>query len=170
MITEAERMSNIKQNKLYRKRSHNDRDDKDSHKISSLKMKKHSRSRSRSRDRAEKYYVSDYSSQCRAKLKQTYQRPKDNDDCYQQTMSVSSRMKNWKKDKIGEKGHKVIELSEPKEIDLGNIVSSTTEINENKAIGGTCVLTEAEMNKLGARIVKAELMGDNVCLQCYKRH
>lgn len=161
MITEAERMSNVKQNKLYCKRSHNDRNDKDSHKISSLRMGKHSRSRSR--DRAEKYNISDYSSQCRAELKQSYQRPKDNDDYCQQTVSVSSRMKNWKKDKIDEKGRKVIELpaSEPKEIDLGNI-NSVNEVNENKGID-TCVLTEAEMNKLGARIVKAELMGDNVC-------
>ncbi|XP_024885751.1 CWF19-like protein 2 [Temnothorax curvispinosus] len=154
MITEAERVSSAERNKLYRKRSHNDRNNEDSYRISGLRMRKHSRSRSKSRDRVEKHTTSDYSSQRRAELKQTYQRPKDNDDYYQRTMPASSRMKNWKKDKE----RQVIELpaSEPKEVDLGNI-NSTNDMDEGQSI----VLTEAEMNKLGARIIKAELMGDD---------
>lgn len=58
----------------------------------------------------------------------------------------------------------VIELPayEPKEVDLGNI-NSMNEI-EDKGFG---VLTEAEMNKLEARIIQAELMGDDVRLLFY---
>lgn len=163
MIIEAEERSNTKRNKLCHKRSRNDRNDKDSHRISSPNVRKYSRSRSR--DRAEKYNTSDYS-QRYGELKRTFQIPKDS-DYYQRTMPSGSRMKNWKKDKNDEKGRQVIELpmSEPKKVDLENI-NGTNEIDKDKDIG-TCILTEAEMNKLGARIIKAELMDDDVCFLFY---
>lgn len=163
MITEAEKRSDAKQSKLYHKRSHNDRND--SHRISSPNMRKHSRSRNR--DCVEKYNVSDYSQRCR-KLKQIFQIPKDNNDYYRQTMPSSSGVKNWKKDKGNEKEYQVIELPTPetKDVNLGNI-NSTNETDKDKDID-TCTLTEAEMNKLGARIIKAELMGDDVCFLFYK--
>lgn len=159
MITEAEKRSN--QNKPYHKRSCSDRNDKDSRRISGSNVRKHSRSRSRSRNR-EKYNTSDYSSQRRGELKRTFQIPKDNNDYSQQTMSATSRMKNWKIDKSDGKKRHVVELprSEPRKVDLGNI-NSTNEIDKARGIG-ECILTEAEMNKLGARIIKAELMGDDV--------
>ncbi|KAL0133790.1 hypothetical protein PUN28_001038 [Cardiocondyla obscurior] len=160
MIIKAERISNAEQNKLHHKRSHNDRSDKNSYRIS--KKTKHSRSRSRSREGAEKYNKLDYSLQCRTVLKQTYQKPKDDDDYYQQATPVSNRVKNWKKDKNLEKERDIVKLSksESKEsFDLGNI-NNANEIDECKNVDEH-VLTEAEMNKLGARIVKAELMGDD---------
>lgn len=167
MISEAERaVATARQKKLYSKGSHNDRNDKDSHGISGLRIRKHSRSRSKSRDRVEICTMSDGSSQRRAESKPTYQRPRDNDDSYlQQTTLVRSRTRNWKKDKSErEKGEsQVVELSpvaEPKEVDSGN-VNSMNEIAKAKDRGAD-VFTEAEMNKLGARIIKAELMGDDV--------
>jgi len=163
MIVEAERMSKAQQNKSYRKRCHNDKNVKDTSKISSSRIRKYSRSRSRSRsrDRDRKYNTPNYSSQHRTELKQTYCKSKDND--YQQTMPTSSCIKNWKKTKNDGKRCQVTELPafEPEEIDLGNI-NSTNEMDEDKGI-----LTETEMNKLGARIIKAELMGDDVCLLLY---
>jgi len=160
MIVEAERMSKAQQNKSYRKRCHNDKNVKDTGKISSPR-RKYSRSRSRSRDRDGKHNTSNYSSQYRTELKQTYCKSKDND--YRLTMPTSSCIKNWKKAKNDGKRCQVTELPapEPKEIDLGNI-NSTNEMDED-----TDILTEAEMNKLGARIIKAELMGDDVRLLFY---
>lgn len=160
MIVEAERMSNAEQDKSYCKRHQNNRNDKSSNRISSPRIRK--RSRSRSRDCAQKYNTYDYSLQRRTRLKEICQKPKDN-DYYQQTASTSSCIKNWKKDKSNEKRRKITELpaSEPKEIDLRNINSM------NKMGKGISVLTEAEMNKLGARIIKAELMGDDVRLLFY---
>lgn len=163
MIVEAEKMSNAEQDKLYCKKYHNNRNDKDSHRISSPRIRK--RSRSRSRDRSKKYNTFNYSLQRRTRLKQICQKPKDNDD-YQQTVSTSSCVKNWKKDKGNEKRRsEITELlaSEPKEVDLRNI-NSMNKMDRDKGIS---ILTEAEMNKLGARIIKAELMGDNVRLLFY---
>lgn len=161
MIVEAERMSNA-QDKSYCKRHQNNRNDKNSNRISSPRIRK--RSRSRSRDRAQKYNTYDYSLQRRTRLKEICQKPKDN-DYYQQTAPTSSCIKNWKKDKSNEKRREITDLpaSEPKEIDLRNI-NSTNKMGRDKGIS---VLTEAEMNKLGARIIKAELMGDDVRLLFY---
>ncbi|XP_011874812.1 PREDICTED: CWF19-like protein 2 [Vollenhovia emeryi] len=160
MISQAEGMSDAKRSKSYckSKRLHDDRDDRDAYRISSQRPRRSSRSRSRSRDRAEKRDTSDYSSQRRAGLKRTCQRPKDNDDYYHQALPAVSRTKNWKKYKNDDK---VVELpaSAPRQVDLGSINSATDE--DDGVAGASAVLTEAEMNKLGARIVKAELMGDN---------
>lgn len=176
MISEAERaVATARQTKLYSKGSHSNRNDKDPHGISGLnrRIRKHSRSRSKSRDRAEssKLLATDYSSQRRAESKPTYQRPRDDDDSYlRRTTLANSRTRNWKKDK-GES--QVVELPprvtdcEPKEVDSGN-VNSTNEIGKaTKDCGGAGVFTEAEMNKLGARIIKAELMGDDVWASCF---
>ncbi|XP_012530509.1 CWF19-like protein 2 isoform X2 [Monomorium pharaonis] len=163
MIVEAERMSNRteEQNKPYRQRSHNDRNDEESPKISSHKMKRHSRSRSRSRSRncIRKYNPSSYSLQHRTEFKKMYKKFKDKDDYYysRQPMPATSGRKNWKKDKSDKEKCQVAEspIGESKQIDITN----TDEIKvEDKSID---VLTEAEMNKLGARIIKAELMGDD---------
>ncbi|XP_018339088.1 PREDICTED: CWF19-like protein 2 isoform X2 [Trachymyrmex septentrionalis] len=160
MIVEAEKMSKTQQNKSYHKICYNDKNDRDSHRISSPRIRKRlrSKSRSRSKDRAEKYNT-DYSSEHHTVLKQTYRKPKDSDTYYQQTMPANSRMKNWKKDKSDEKRYPITELSvsEPKQVDLRNI-NNTNRMDKDKGVG---VLTEAEMNKLGASIIKAELTGDN---------
>ncbi|XP_011064270.1 PREDICTED: CWF19-like protein 2 [Acromyrmex echinatior] len=166
MIIESERMSNTQQNKSYHKRCYNDKNDRDSHRISSSRIRKRlrSKSRSRSKDRARKYNTSDYSSQHHTGLKQNYHKPKDNDNYHQQTMPAnSSRIKNWKKNKSDEKRYPITELpvSEPKQVDLWNInnnTNNTNGIDKNKVVD---VLTEAEINKLGANIIKAELMGDD---------
>ncbi|KYQ51586.1 CWF19-like protein 2 [Trachymyrmex zeteki] len=161
MIIEAERMSNTRQNKLHHRRHYNDKNDRDSHRISSPRIRKRlrSKSRSRSKDRAGKYNTPDYSSHHRTELKQTYRKPTDNDNYYQRTVPANSSIKNWKKDKSSEKRCSVTELpvSESKEVDLRNI-NSPNEIDKGKDVG---VLTKAEMNKLGARIIKAELTGDD---------
>lgn len=96
-----------------------------------------------------------------------YQRPKEDDDYYQQAerASNSSRVKNWKKDKDEDiKLESETFSSESKDTNVEKISDSKeadkkADKNENK----TDVLSEAEMNKLGARIVKAEIMGDEVC-------
>lgn len=161
MIVEAERMSNAQQNKPYYKRCDSEKNNEDSHRISSWRTRKHFKSRSRSRDRAGRYDTPEYSSQQHCtELKRTYRKPKDNDD-YQQIVPASSRIKNWKKDKSDERRGEVTEFyaSEVKEGDSGNIYN-TNETSEGDDVG---VFTEAEMNKLGARIIKAELTGDDVC-------
>ncbi|XP_018052966.1 PREDICTED: CWF19-like protein 2 isoform X2 [Atta colombica] len=144
MIVEAERMSNTQQNKSYHKSCYNDKNDRDSHRISNPRIRKRSKSRSRSKDCAGKYNTLDYSLQHHTELKRTYRKPKDNDNYYQQTLPVnSSRIKNWKKDKSSEKRYLITELpvSEPK-INLWNI-NSTNGIDK-----GVGVLTDAEINKL----------------------
>lgn len=177
MIINAEKMSNAEQNKLHFKKHYND-GHKNSHRISSSRLKNHSRSRSRSKERTGKYNTSDYFS--RHMEKKNYQRPKASDNYYQQTAhnstrpkdndnyyqqnihgSISSHIKNWKKDKRDERKHEseLIESSKLEETKIENI-SNIHETDKDKNIG---ILTEAELNKLGAKIIKAEIMGDNVC-------
>lgn len=69
-------------------------------------------------------------------------------------------MKNWKKDndKNNDRKYEGSELpaSQSKETnEKGNV----SEVDKGEGSG---ILSEAEMNKLGARIVKAEIMGDEV--------
>lgn len=155
MIIKAEKMSNAKQKKHY-----NDRCNKDFHGTSSSRLRNRSRSRSRSRECTGKYSTSEYFSR-HIKKKPSYQRPKDSDDYYQQTThkSASNRIKNWKKDKSDERKDEseLIELSKSRETETENI-SNMNKMDKNTNVG---ILTEAEMNKLGARIIKAEIMGDN---------
>lgn len=118
-----------------------------------------SRSRSRSRERTGKYNTSDYVPQYTGK-KQVNKKPKDNNDLYQQSAHRSSSCtKNWKKDnKNNDRKCEAVEsvVSRSSEIDAQSNVS---EVDKDKDLG---VLSEAEMNKLGSRIVKAEITGDEV--------
>lgn len=176
-------MSNTEQNKLYFKKHYND-GHKGSNRISSSRLRNRSRSRSRSKERTGKYNTSDYFSQRRMEKKQSYQRPKDSDNYYQQTTHNSTRskdndnyyqqnihkstshIKNWKKDRRDERKHEseLIESSKLEETKIENISNIHDETDKDKNID---ILTEAEMNKLGAKIVKAEIMGDNVCYYIY---
>ncbi|KAL6265373.1 hypothetical protein P5V15_002172 [Pogonomyrmex californicus] len=155
MIAKAESMSNAEQNKKsYYKRYCNERNDKDLHGNFDL-GREHSRS---SGERARK--VDQLSQRC-VELKQNYRKPENNDDYHQQTVPTSSRIKSWKKDKNGDKRCKdVIELPTfdhpSREVD--SVFDNTSTTNSNKDID---VLTETQMNKLGARVIKAELMGDD---------
>lgn len=160
MIAKAERMSNSEQDKFYHKS--NNKNNRNSWRTSNSRKRNHSRSksRSRSRERTGKYNTH-YSAQS-TEQKQMYQRPKENDDYYQQTahMSSSSRIKNWKKDKDNDgKCESESSLSGLKETSADRI-NNANEITKSENTG---VLSEAEMNKLGARIIKAEIMGDEVC-------
>lgn len=155
MIINAEKMSNAEQNKYFKKHYNVNRHNKDLHRISSSRLRNRSRSRSRSRERTGKY-TPDYFSH-HIKKKQSFQRPNDSDNYYQQTThsSTTSRLKN--SDRKHESG--LIESSKLEETKTKNI-SNINEMDKNKNID---ILTEAEMNKLGAKIIKAEIMGDNVC-------
>lgn len=154
MIINAEKRSNT-ENKYFKKHYNVSRHNKDSHGISSSRLRNRSRSRSRSKERTGKYNIPDYFSR-HVKKKQSFQRPKDNDNYYQQTIHSSiSRPKT--SDRKHESG--LIESLKLEETKTENI-SNINEMDKNKNIE---ILTEAEMNKLGARIIKAEIMGDNVC-------
>lgn len=89
-----------------------------------------------------------------------FKKPKA-DDSYSFSSSKrdSSGPKKWQKPEIREKllkeKYESIEASK-------KILSSNHEINSDNEI-----LTEEEMNKLGAKIVKAEIMGNNVSLLIY---
>lgn len=161
MIAKAERMSNSEQDKFHHKRLYDDRSNKSGWRTSSSRIKNHSksRSRSRSRERTGKHstcYLSKSTGQ-----KQKYQRPKENDDYYQQTahMSSSSRQKHWKKNMDDRKYESESSSFELKETNVDRI-RDANEVNKNENSG---VLSEAEMNKLGAKLIKAEIMGDEVC-------
>jgi len=146
-------MSNTEQNTSYKKYDRN----KDLHRNS--RKKNYSKSRSRSKERTGKHSTSDYLFQHHtSQWKETYQRLKVDDNYYQKNERgcTSNHVKNWKKSK--DDGRKP-ESPKLKETSRENINTNVKDKNED--IG---LLTEAEMNKLGARIIKAELMGDNVCM------
>ncbi|EZA50349.1 CWF19-like protein [Ooceraea biroi] len=165
MIAKAEKMSSAETDKSNYKRYYNDKNNQDLHRNSDSEIKNYlpkssSSSRTRSHEN-ERYKTSNYRSRY-VEQQQTYQKPKDdnNDDFFNQTTAhkfSSNRIKNWKKDKTREKKCETIsELDKPSEkTDVAN-PSKTNEEEKNESI-----LTEAEMNKLGARIIKAELMGDD---------
>lgn len=147
MIIKAEQMSSSEQITSYHKKYDKN---KDLHR--SLERKNHSRSRSRSKEQATKC-TSDYKFQHNtSQQKQISQRHKVS-DYYQEAAhgSSSNQIKNWKKIKDNEK---TPDSSQLKETNLENI---NTNVVDNKDL-----LTEAEMNKLAAKIIKAELMGDDV--------
>lgn len=166
MIAKAERISNSEQDKFYHKRSCDDRSNKRSWRTSSSRIRNRSRSRSRSRERIGKYNTGQ---------KQIYQTSKENGD-YQKAahMSSSSRIKKWKRSTNGdqkcesESSSSRLKETALKETELEEIELKETDADRissaNEAVKSenTGVLTEAEMNKLGARIIKAEIMGDEV--------
>lgn len=152
-------MSNTEQNTSHHKKY--DRNNKDSHRSS--RRKDHLRFRSRSKERRGKHDTSDCSFKHHTlQQKQTYQRPNVNDDYYQEIAhgSTSTCTKNWKKTKDDGKKYESFKLKETMEGSMEHV--STNVLDKNKDNG--CI-TEAEMNKLGAKIIKAELIGDDVC--CY---
>lgn len=94
------------------------------------------------------------------KQKWEYKKPMY-DDCFKNTSIYEknySSKRNWQKDKISNKKEEnqlVSSASELKNISPQNDINTIDE--EAKEIKH---LTEAEMNKLGAKIVKAEIMGN----------
>ncbi|EFN77364.1 CWF19-like protein 2 [Harpegnathos saltator] len=163
MIAKAERISNSEQENSYHKKSHND-SNKSSWRASSSRRKNHSRSKSRSKSRSRsrsrernRKHSTHYSSQS-TRQKQMYHKPKENDDYYQLAahISSSSRVKNWKKDKDDRKYESESSSSRLKET-IPDRISDTKEVDKKE---NTDILSEAEMNKLGAKIIKAEIMGD----------
>lgn len=150
MIIKAEEVSNTGQTCHKKYHENHKKYDKSLHR--SLKRK--NRSRSRSKERTRKYNTSDDLFHHTSQQKQTYPRSKVN-DYHRETAheSTNDRIKNWKKTK--DDGKKS-DSSKLKEISVENI--HTNVIDKNKVVGP---LTEAEMNKLAAKIIKAELMGDD---------
>ncbi|XP_017889283.1 CWF19-like protein 2 [Ceratina calcarata] len=138
-------------------------------------------SRSTKYSRNDKYKkYDDYRSNDRQKQK--YRKPMD-DDCFDSSYRTShSGRKNWQKCKPAESHRNVSESKNSYTSSSGSISTDVPEIRETHSnaptarsptnstsnlttsipeIGGSKLLTEAEMNKLGAKIAKAEIMGDN---------
>lgn len=164
MIATAEKASNSKQDKVH-KRYYNDRSNRDKREKSFSCRRSYSRSRSRSpkskiREYSGKHSTSIFLSH-HAEQKRIYQRPKDDNNPHQSTHRSTSSTKNWKKNKDNETNCKH-EKSKPevKKVDVQQI-SNIHESDTNKSV------TEIDMNKLGAKIIKAELMGDNVRYHCF---
>ncbi|XP_046835525.1 CWF19-like protein 2 [Vespa crabro] len=116
----------------------------------------HSSYRSRNFDREQKYesYRSDRSSR-----KPNYQKPTDDGDRhYTSALSKSNShsQRNWQKD--NGKSKKQLESNV-------EIINEEISKKDNKVFDintqSNDILTKEEMNKLGAKIIKAELMGDN---------
>ncbi|KOC59276.1 CWF19-like protein 2 [Habropoda laboriosa] len=88
--------------------------------------------------------------------KQEYKKPTD-DNCFNNTSYKSNHTnkKNWQKSKMSDKTEEN-QLNSNMVVlkSISNDNTNDTEVKEIKS------LTEAEMNKLGAKIVKAELMGN----------
>lgn len=162
MIAKAESQASNAGSRRYHQKYHDKKSSRDRHRDFDSGIREHSRFRSDSKERSRtrgKYSTFDRSSEDMG-YKRNYQKPKDHDD-YQERIhrSYSSHSKkNWKKDK-GHDNDKKTEQSPPKlkQTDTGN-TNNAVETDESESI----VLTEDEMNKLGAKLVKAEIMGDQV--------
>ena len=118
------------------------------------------RSRSRSQDRHKQHKNYD-SPRYEKQQKHKYKKPMD-DDCSTNTSYKmhSSSTKKWQRAKIADKTEESQFDSDPRKIETISIQSNS---NSNKdGIKSTEIkpITEAEMNKLGAKIVKAEIMGN----------
>ncbi|XP_053972926.1 CWF19-like protein 2 [Hylaeus volcanicus] len=158
MISEAERGSEkqISENIAY----NNKRFKSQSH-LRQNKRYRDFRSTSKSQDRNE--HRNEYRSHDDLKYekwpKQKYKKPID-DDCVVSTShkTHSSAVKKWQRPKMSDKIEKNeldSNASEIKAIDTQN--NSNINYSESEE---TKSLTKAEMNKLGAKIVKAEIMGN----------
>ncbi|XP_043253337.1 CWF19-like protein 2 [Colletes gigas] len=165
MISEAERTSgNIVDNSKKFKfknqlRKHEKYNDNGQHSYSSTESKRdcHFRSMSKSQDEHKQYRAHD--SLQYAKQKQKYKKPMD-DNCVANTSYKThhSTTKKWQKKEMTEETKKNeldTNVSELKTISVEN--KSNVDDFESKEMKS---LTEAEMNKLGAKIVKAEIMGN----------
>ncbi|KAG7199982.1 hypothetical protein KM043_014407 [Ampulex compressa] len=93
------------------------------------------------------------------KQKQKFKRPVDDDYHGQSSSRSYSRTKNWVKDKVHDKVVEHSSNSSPLNSKECNALKDNADIQRKcESDEG---LTEAEMNKLGAQIVKAEIMGDS---------
>lgn len=79
------------------------------------------------------------------------------------TNSTSTSTKNWQKPEIKERNYKQQKQQMEEDKIKLEVSESTKELKTEKGAGNDeqKVLTEAEMNQLGAKIVKAEIMGDD---------
>lgn len=174
MIAKAENMSHDEKDKSSYKRYSSDKNKQDLHKNSNSVMKDYlrskSESKSRSRTRENGTTKSNYQSRY-IEQQRSYQKPKDIDDFLKQTTAQtfsSKQNKNWKKNKqCDEKCDTIIFPSKPENTSIETNRSETNKEEKNTSKNTSKTLTEAEMNKLGAKIIKAELMGNNVCYHFY---
>lgn len=159
MIAEADRScSKYNQRNFQRSRAPYERNHNDKYSNRHRESEQdHSRYRSRNWDREQKY--ESYRSE-KPSCKPNYQKPTDDGDRhYTSAMSKSNshRVKNWQKD--NGKGKNQLESSV-------ETITEETSVRDNEVFNTNAqsndILTKEEMNKLGAKIIKAELMGDDV--------
>nr|XP_031839933.1 CWF19-like protein 2 isoform X2 [Nomia melanderi] len=166
MILKAEKTSrdklknNIGSNKAYKIEDHRKKNKRHEgsghHSNYSVKLKNdHYKSKSKSHNQSEQHRIPD--TVHHSKHKPTYKKPTDDDCPVNTSHSIHySRIKKWQKSKISDKTEEnELNASELKTVD----VQCNSNINNigNKEIQ---TITESELNKLGAKIVKAEIMGD----------
>lgn len=166
MISKAERMSkkkrsenmdNNKKSKFENQSEAGERYGSSKHHLycpTKSKRYKRSRSRSRSHERYKQYKECD-GSQFEKQQKQKYRKPTDTDsDCFVNASRTKyySGIKKWQKEKISDIKEKRLDLN------ASELKATTDDAESNQ----TKPMTEAEMNKLGAKIVKAEIMGNVV--------
>ncbi|KAF7989612.1 hypothetical protein HCN44_008286 [Aphidius gifuensis] len=141
------------------------------------KRRRRSRSRSRSRDRSRQNYHNNYKhSDFSSEKKLSFKKPTDNNDSssnYYSKSSSSSSRKNWQKPKpIDNQDNNVKEVpitsyeSIKKTKDKRSSPSSSSSESEKEKeeeptkSNDIKILSEDELNKLGAAVIKAELRGD----------
>ncbi|KAK0168559.1 hypothetical protein PV327_002345 [Microctonus hyperodae] len=124
-----------------------------------------SRSRSRSRDRSNRNYDR-YKYDISNKNKIAFRKPdEENHLASSYSRPSSSSVKSWRKPEANEKitnqqeQSRILKSQQEKKQAKSDNESSGTE--EELTTVPTKILTDDELNKLGARIVKAEIMGDN---------
>ncbi|XP_012277476.1 CWF19-like protein 2 [Orussus abietinus] len=139
---------------------------KDRHEWSSeynkhLESRKHNKLRSQSPELEERHQRKRYGSHSNHdKKKLSFKKPSDNEDIPCHSESNRSRSRKWQKPEFQETSYrKISEVhTQVKPIELND--ESDLELETSKKKEDECVLTESEMNQLGAKIVKAEIMGD----------
>lgn len=88
-----------------------------------------------------------------------FKKPSFDDNKYKRSEYDESYSKNWKSDRNWKKETKPVEKKDYEKIDT-EIPQSTSKIEINEEKPNDLYLNDDQMNKLGARIVKAEIMGD----------
>ena len=128
-----------------------------SHHSSKWRKDEYYTTKSKNSDKNEQYRKHD---NFHYKKQQEYKKPM-NDDCYKNVAKHNTNYfskRNWQKEKtLQKKEENLVDSSTPKlqDIDPQNSINTDNEGTEEIK-----PLTEAEMNKLGAKIVKAEIMGN----------
>lgn len=165
MIEDAERKSRHSSASFSSRRYHDDERRK-------KQYRNRSRSRSRSRERSKRHY-DNYKSDFNLDKKLSFKRPDDNYnvDSSSYTRPYNSSRKNWKKPEASDEKYKNIEstpstssvnLKKSKKHSSSSSSSSESGEDEVKLPNAADkILTEDELNKLGAKIIKAEIMGDS---------